>query len=336
MAPGQSVFQNEDAYLELRQEIERAGLLNTCPAFYIAQSLFGFGLMAASIALLLWAPNPLVQLANAGLLAFAFTQIAFLGHDLGHAQVFCRKSTNYWVGCLVHNLVLGISFRFWVRSHSEHHGHPNHVDLDPDIHFPVVAFTEEHAASANRVAQWFIRRQSFFFFPLLTMMVTSLRLDSVLFLLRNPGRQRWVEAFLLTAHVALYCWLIFSALGLAYGLVFAAVNQALFGVYVGLSFASNHKGMPIVERDEKMPFMQTQLVTTRNLAPSRVTEFLFGSLGSQIEHHLFPTMPRPSLFRARAVVRAFCQSRSLPYYETGYLRAIKEVLAHLHGVGRSI
>ena len=118
--------------------------------------------------------------------------------------------------------------------------------------------------------------------------------------------------------------------------VFVAVNQAIFGLYVGLSFASNHKGMPIVERGEEMSFMRMQLVTTRNLTPSRVTEFLFGSLSSQIEHHLFPTMPRPSLFRARAIVRRFCQRDSLPYYETGYFRAIREVLAHLHGVGRSI
>jgi fatty acid desaturase len=85
-----------------------------------------------------------------------------------------------------------------------------------------------------------------------------------------------------------------------------------------------------------MPFMQTQLVTTRNLTPSRVTEFLFGSLSSQIEHHLFPTMARPALFEARAIVRTFCRDRSLPYYETGYFRALKEVLACLHGVGRSI
>ena len=301
MAPVQSVFQNDDGYLELRREVEKAGLLDTAPAFYIVHFLFSFGLMAASLAVLLWVRNPLLQLANAGLLAFALTQVAFLGHDLGHAQVFRRKSTNCWVGCLIYNLVLGISFHCWMRTHSEHHGHPNHIDLDPDIHFPIVAFTEGHAAAANPVAKWFIRRQSFFFFPLLMLMVTSLRMDSLQFLRRNPGKQRWVEAVLLTAHTALYFWLVFSALGLAYGLVFVAVNQAIFGLYVGLSFASNHKGMPIVERGEEMSFMRMQLVTTRNLTPSRVTEFLFGSLSSQIEHHLFPTMPpaRRSSGRAR-------------------------------------
>src|SRR5438876_661450 len=119
MATDNPALQNGAAYIELRREVEKSGLMNPRPAFYIGNFLFSFGLVAASIVVLFCVRNPLVQLANAGLLAFALTQIAFLGHDLGHSQVFRTKSANSWVGFFLSNLVLGVSFNSWIRKHGE-------------------------------------------------------------------------------------------------------------------------------------------------------------------------------------------------------------------------
>jgi fatty acid desaturase len=43
-----------------------------------------------------------------------------------------------------------------------------------------------------------------------------------------------------------------------------------------------------------------------------VVDFLMGGLNYQIEHHLFPSMPRPNLRRAQPLVRAFCAERGVP------------------------
>jgi fatty acid desaturase len=62
-------------------------------------------------------------------------------------------------------------------------------------------------------------------------------------------------------------------------------------------------------------------------------DFLLGGLNYQIEHHLFPSMPRPNLRRAQPVVQAFCTARGIAYHQSGLLRSYAEVLRHLHAVG---
>src|SRR5262249_9140462 len=73
-----------------------------------------------------------------------------------------------------------------------------------------------------------------------------------------------------------------------------------------------------------------QLLTTRNVRPGVVVDLLFGGLNYQIEHHLFPAMPRPHLRRARDIVRRFCREHDLPYRESGIGSVYAEVLAGLH------
>jgi fatty acid desaturase len=59
-----------------------------------------------------------------------------------------------------------------------------------------------------------------------------------------------------------------------------------------------------------------------------------GGLNYQIEHHLFPNMPRPNLRRARPIIRQCCEDNGLPYSETSLLGSYRQVLHHLHTVGR--
>jgi fatty acid desaturase len=58
-----------------------------------------------------------------------------------------------------------------------------------------------------------------------------------------------------------------------------------------------------------------------------------GGLNYQIEHHLFPSMPSPTLRRAQPLVRAYCLRHDLPYEETSLARSFVLVLRYLHDVG---
>ena len=48
--------------------------------------------------------------------------------------------------------------------------------------------------------------------------------------------------------------------------------------------------------------MLRQVLTSRNVRGGRVVDFALGGLNYQIEHHLFPSMPRPELAHAQRVV----------------------------------
>ena len=82
--------------------------------------------------------------------------------------------------------------------------------------------------------------------------------------------------------------------------VFIVVQQALFGLYLGCSFAPNHKGMPMLAADDQSDFLRRQVLTSRNVRGSWLVDFALGGLNYQIEHHLFPSMPRPNLRRSQA------------------------------------
>jgi fatty acid desaturase len=142
-----------------------------------------------------------------------------------------------------------------------------------------------------------------------------------------------VEALLLLLHFVGYATALVLVLSPLQAAVFVLVHQGLFGLYLGCSFAPNHKGMPTLTDAEELDFLRTQVLTSRNVRGSRLVDFLLGGLNYQIEHHLFPNMPRPNLRRAQPLVRAFCQEHDLPYSEATMFGSYAEAIRHLHSVG---
>ena len=116
--------------------------------------------------------------------------------------------------------------------------------------------------------------------------------------------------------------------------VFILVQQGLFGLYLGCSFAPNHKGMPILAAADQSDFLRRQVLTSRNVRGGWLTDFALGGLNYQIEHHLFPSMPRPNLRRSQTLVRAFCQQRGVPYCQSSLAGSYAQALRHLNTVGR--
>jgi len=66
-----------------------------------------------------------------------------------------------------------------------------------------------------------------------------------------------------------------------------------------------------------------------------LTDVLLGGLNYQIEHHLFPSMPRPNLKRAQPIVERFCAQIRVSYVETGPITSYSQVLRHLDVIGRA-
>ena len=130
-------------------------------------------------------------------------------------------------------------------------------------------------------------------------------------------------------HAALYLTVVLWVLSPLKALAFMAVQQAVFSLYLGISFAPNHKGMPIIESAAAAGFARRQVVTARNIRGGRLTTFLLGGLNYQIEHHLFPSMPRPSLRRVQGLVRDFCAATDLGYTEESFVESFRQIIHHL-------
>ncbi len=322
-------------YAELKQLIKKKGLLEKQPHFYTYKILSIVGLLALSIAFLLLVNNFWLQLLNAAFLAFVFGQIGFLGHDGGHRQIFNKTWKNDIVTLLQGNFLVGMSYSWWNDKHNAHHSHPNEVDMDPDIAIPAISFTKEQALGKRNGFRFLAKYQVFFFFPLLTLVGIDLQCASIAHLLKGKARHTAAEAIFIVLHYVFYFGLVFffSHLNFWQGIIFILVNQMLFGLYLGSTFAPNHKGMPILEKGSQLDFLRRQVLTARNVTSNPFNDYMYGGLNYQIEHHLFPSMPRNNLKQAQQIIRAYCTSHSISYYETTSVQSLKEILSYLHEVG---
>ncbi len=141
-----------------------------------------------------------------------------------------------------------------------------------------------------------------------------------------------IEAVLMILHFGAYLGVLFLFLGIWQAGVFLLVHQLLSGLYLGSIFAPNHKGMPVLDKESDLGFLYRQMATARNVKAHPVTDFWYGGLNYQIEHHLFPSMPRNRLKEAQRLIKTFCQEHAIPYYETSMLESYREILQHLHQV----
>ena len=97
-----------------------------------------------------------------------------------------------------------------------------------------------------------------------------------------------MELGLLGARFACYLGVVFWLLPLGMASAFLGVQLAVFGLYMGASFAPNHVGMPILPRSAELDFLNKQVRTARNVSGGWWMTALMGDLNYQIEHHLFP------------------------------------------------
>ncbi|WP_328461042.1 acyl-CoA desaturase [Actinoplanes sp. NBC_00393] len=315
-------------FAELNRRINAAGLLRRRPAYYAVRlSLVALALAGGWTAFFLIGSS-WWTLAVAAFLAVVFAQVALVAHDLAHRQVFRTNKPSARAGLIAGNLAIGMSYGYWMDKHTKHHANPNHDDLDPDVGPGVLVWNRENARG------FIAKYQAFLFFPLLTLLGISLKKDSVRALRDGTVKRRGLEATLLGVHFIGYAAALLLVLSPLQALAFFVVHQALFGVYLGLTFAPNHKGMPHPDGTED--FLRKQVLTSRNVHGGWFVDTALGGLNYQIEHHLFPAMPTPNLRKAQPLVQRYCAEIGVPYEITSLTDSYRQALRHLHEVGADL
>ncbi|KNX37032.1 fatty acid desaturase family protein [Luteipulveratus halotolerans] len=320
-------------FAELSHRVRAAGLLERTPVHYVlratALAAVAVGLLTAFVLLgsSWW---QLLVAAGVGVLA---GQLALLAHDLAHRQVFRTRRPSQAVGLVVGNLLLGMSYGWWMDKHTRHHANPNHEELDPDVAPDIIVWSQRQARSARGIAKVVAPLQGRLFPLLLTLEGANLHLSAVRAVARPGLKQRRLETSLLLAHAAAYVGLLALVLTPVQAVAFVVVQKAVWGVYLGGIFAPNHKGMPTFTGQDRPDFLRRQVLTSRNVTGGLLVDIGLGGLNHQIEHHLFPSMPTPHLRRARPIVKDYCAEIGVDYAEASLVESYAQALRHLHHVG---
>jgi len=323
-------------YFELKRLVEREGLLDPAPGFYIRRGVVTLALLVASFILVCAAPdNFWLQMANAALLAFTFGQGGFFMHDVAHGQVVNARWQRPMHIFL--NLLFLWNTDWWRRKHNQHHATPNVPGYDGDIAVGPLVFSKEQALEKSGLYRLIARYQHLLFFPLLFGEAGHLRCAIVADLFkRRRAPQARVDIALLGLHAAVYLGVLFLFLPPWYALAFIAVHNGLLGLYLGVAFAPNHTGMPLFEYGAVADSLRQQVLTARNVNGGWVVDVFFGGLNFQIEHHLFLRMPRPRLRKTAPIVRRFCEERGIPYRAVSLWESYRQIFAYLYEMARCV
>jgi fatty acid desaturase len=330
----QHLRRQQNDYAILMRAIQERGLLQRRYLYYAVK---GAGLMVA--AAVVWVAfalvgNSWVQLAVAAAFGLVLTHVAFLSHDAAHRQIFRSGPANEWLAICLGGLVMGMSAAWWQHKHTRHHANPNQIGKDPDIDPTVIVFYRQPERHRGRIAMFLVRRQGWWFFPILTVEGLNLHAQSLVTLLgRAPVKRRSVELAMMGVRWAVYLTALFLVLSPGIAVAFLGMQMVIFGVYMGCTFAPSHKGMPIVPQDARLDFFRRQVLMSRNITGPGFMTFAMGGLNYQIEHHLFPSMPRPNLRKARTVIEPFCRQQGVTYTESSLLGAYAIVVRYLNDVG---
>ncbi|MBA2698538.1 MAG: acyl-CoA desaturase [Nocardioidaceae bacterium] len=321
-------------YTDLARTVRDEGLLRRRYGYYWSRITAAVAVFVVIWVAFFWLGNSWFQLILAAALALVVTQFGFLGHDGGHRQIFASAAWNDWTARILAGAFAGLSYGWWKAKHNRHHAAPNQEGRDPDIGPGALAFTPGIVGTRTGFAGWFADRQGWFFFPLLTLEGMNLHIASLVTLFRRDSvRHQRIEALLVIGRLGGYVTVLLMVLPPGKAAAFFGLQMALFGLFLGGSFAPNHKGMPIVPATMKLDFLRRQVLMSRNVHGNPLTDFAMGGLNYQIEHHLFPSMPRPNLRLAQPLVRAHCERHDISYNETSLLASYGIVVRYLNDVG---
>jgi fatty acid desaturase len=324
----------KQTFSHLRAMIKESALLDRQPFYYAWRFPLTIALLAPSIYLLsfdiLW-----LQALNAIFLAFVFTQIVFLGHDCGHRQIFRGAFWND-IAAMWGIPVIGVSYSWWCHNHNKHHSQPNQMGADPAIEYDMFVFSKEQAARMKGIRRFLIKYQGYYFVPLTLFYPIAMRVQSIAYLLKNKPKWRVAETLLFLLHFPIYFGLIFYFLSPSTGIIFVLIHQCVFSLFLVSTFAPNHKGMMLLDEDHTLDFLDQQILTAQNVQAHPFSTMWFGGLNHQIEHHLFPNMPRNKLKIARKIVKPFCEENSIPYYEAKAPQCYWDILKYMHRAGADV
>lgn len=331
-------------YRRLREEVE--GCLDTDYWFYVQQAINLSLIFAALIYGVVFSNNVYIQVASSFTMALFWQQMAFVGHDSGHMAVTHDYFTDWVIGVFVGNMTTGVSIGWWKKSHNAHHIVTNSVEFDPDIqHLPVFAITDKFFKSVKSMyhertlyfdglAKFFVSYQHWLYFLVMGLARFNLYAQSFLLVYSLPsGRNKNLELFGLIFFWTWYIYLCSFFPSWTSLFIFVFVAHFLAGI-LHIQITLSHFSMETYNGHPNEVFKDSgyvllQLLTTMDIDCYPWLDFFHGGLQFQIEHHLFPRLPRHKLRETKSKVQALCKKHNVLYRSKTFFSANVEVIQQL-------
>ncbi|CAM6098804.1 unnamed protein product [Calypogeia fissa] len=331
-------------YRELRRVLLKAQLFKSSKFYYFYKSLGNLAILAASLWIISAYDSFLSVLSSAFLLGLFWQQCGWLSHDFLHHQVTEDRWLNTMIGGLFWgNFMQGYSVGWWKTKHNVHHAATNECDekfnpVDPDIDtVPLLAWSKDILATVdNEFFRSIIRIQHILFFPLLFLARFSWLHSSWEHarLYDMSKAMRILERGCLVLHYVALVAIAFSCLPVRMAISWLFLSQLSCGGLLSIVFVLSHNGMDVY--NDPRDFVRAQVTSTRNIEGNFFNDWFTGGLNRQIEHHLFPTLPRHNLKKVAPYVKALCQKHGIHYEELSLWTGICRVFMRLVEVAQAV
>lgn len=369
---GKNKTQNdfEKGYRDLRSKLVVMGMFKSNPWFYVYKCVSNMCMWGAAVAMVAFSDNTVVHILSALTLGLFYQQCGWLAHDFLHHQVFRKRYYGDYLGLFWGNLMQGYSVQWWKNKHNGHHAVTNlhnstalAQDGDPDIDtMPLLAWSVKQAQSYRELqpdgkdsafVKFMVKRQAYLYLPILCIARLSWLNESFknafglgyssenLALERKRKGLQYpiLEKLLIVLH---YCWVIpvstgFGRFSVLHSIAYFLITTCSCGFFLGIVFGLGHNGMATYDADARPDFWKLQVTTTRNIIgghgfPQFFVDWFCGGLQYQVDHHLFPTLPRHNLKKCHDLVHSFCKEWDVSYHEADFVVGTKEVIDHLSNV----
>uniref|UniRef100_A0AAY4DXQ4 Cytochrome b5 heme-binding domain-containing protein n=1 Tax=Denticeps clupeoides TaxID=299321 RepID=A0AAY4DXQ4_9TELE len=322
----------------LHDQVEKMGLFRSSPLFF-CMYLGHIILLEALALLLLWnfGAGWVTFFACSVLLATSQAQAGWLQHDFGHLSVFRNSFWDHLVHQFVIGHLKGASANWWNHRHFQHHAKPNVFQKDPDVNMInafVVGEVQPVEYGIKKLKYLPYNHQHKYFFligpPLLIPVYFQLQIMHTMI-----SRRLWQDFAWSMSYYLRYCICFIPAFGFVNAFVFICyISIILFMESHWFVWVTQMSHIPMnIDYEKHDDWLTMQLKATCNIEASAFNDWFSGHLNFQIEHHLFPMMPRHNYRHAAPLVEALCKKHGLPYTVKPLWTAFSDIVSSLQKSG---
>nr|BBL33564.1 fatty acid delta6 desaturase [Gymnachirus melas] len=319
----------------LRTQAERKGLFRARPLFFCLH--LGHIVLLEAVAWLmiwLWGTNWILTLLCVVMLTVSQSQAGWLQHDFGHLSVFKKSRWNHLMHKFIIGHIKGASANWWNHRHFQHHAKPNIFRKDPDVNMLsifVVGETQPVEYGIKKIKNMPYNHQHQYYFlvgpPLLIPIFFHIQIMHTMI-----SRRDWVDLVWSMSYYLRYfgCYIpLYGLFGSVALISFVRFLESHWFVWVT---QMNHLPMDI-DYEKHQDWLTMQLQATCNVEQSAFNDWFSGHLNFQIEHHLFPTMPRHNYHLVAPQVRTLCAKYGIPYQVKTLWRGLADIVRSLKNSG---
>jgi len=327
------------AFQEFRKKLEAMGMFKTNPFWYAYKTITTVGFLILGMILVAFDYSMLGAIS----IGVGFQQLGWLGHDYSHHQVFESRTYNRWMGYFTGNICQGFSQRWWDDRHNSHHAITNVLDSDPDVdNLPLFVWSIHDISKVPTWVKPYLKYQQYYFlFPFCPLLRIIWLLQTLFFVASvqsHPNATYRSYAVVEQITVAIHWIWYFTVLYFATNrLWFFIISQAIPGFGIAIIVFFNHYACHhYKDTNEQFDFVDLVCETTRDMTPSPITDWICGGLNYQIEHHMFPTMPRHNLNEVSKFVKQFCKEQGAEYQCADFFEGVGFLIKQLAMVSNQL